>query len=67
MFVCVCLGNFGVWGGMFSFFDCALIGLRKKEDPWNSITSGAITGGILSSRGGPKAAAFGFMSGKLEI
>lgn len=29
-------GNFGVWGGMFSTYDCAIKGLRKKEDPWNA-------------------------------
>lgn len=29
-------GNFGVWGGMFSTFDCAIKGLRKKEDPYNA-------------------------------
>jgi import inner membrane translocase subunit TIM17 len=45
-------GNFAVWGGMFSTFDCALIQIRKKEDPWNAIMSGALTGGFLSARGG---------------
>lgn len=45
-------GNFAVWGGMFSTFDCILIQARNKEDPWNSIASGAITGGILAARGG---------------
>lgn len=29
-------GNFGVWGGLFSTFDCAVKGYRKKEDPWNA-------------------------------
>jgi import inner membrane translocase subunit TIM17 len=29
-------GNFGVWGGLFSTFDCAMKGMRKKEDPWNA-------------------------------
>lgn len=29
-------GNFGVWGGLFSTFDCAVKGLRKKEDPYNA-------------------------------
>lgn len=29
-------GNFGVWGGLFSTFDCAVKGFRKKEDPWNA-------------------------------
>lgn len=29
-------GNFGVWGGLFSMFDCAVKGVRKKEDPYNA-------------------------------
>ena len=29
--------------------------IRKKEDPWNSITSGAVTGAILSVRNGAPA------------
>ncbi|XP_001640158.3 mitochondrial import inner membrane translocase subunit Tim17-B [Nematostella vectensis] len=49
-------GNFAVWGGLFSTFDCCLMGLRGKEDPWNSIGSGAITGAVLAARGGPSAA-----------
>lgn len=43
-------GNFAVWGGLFSTIDCGLVAIRKKEDPWNSITSGALTGGILAIR-----------------
>ncbi|OZJ06953.1 Mitochondrial import inner membrane translocase subunit tim17, partial [Bifiguratus adelaidae] len=49
-------GNFAVWGGLFSTFDCTLKGLRQKEDPWNAILSGAATGGVLAARGGVKAA-----------
>lgn len=49
-------GNFGVWGGMFSTFDCAVKGIRKKEDPYNSIIAGFFTGGALAIRGGAKAA-----------
>ncbi|KAJ8046826.1 Mitochondrial import inner membrane translocase subunit Tim17-B [Holothuria leucospilota] len=45
-------GNFAVWGGLFSTFDCALVHIRKKEDPWNSITSGAMTGAVLAARNG---------------
>ncbi|CAB3379413.1 Hypothetical predicted protein [Cloeon dipterum] len=45
-------GNFAVWGGMFSTIDCTLVQIRKKEDPWNSIISGAATGGILAARNG---------------
>ncbi|GAB6029894.1 Mitochondrial import inner membrane translocase subunit Tim17-B [Chamberlinius hualienensis] len=48
-------GNFAVWGGLFSTIDCTLVHLRKKEDPWNSITSGALTGAILAARSGPGA------------
>jgi len=39
-----------VWGGLFSTVDCTLVYLRQKEDPWNSIASGALTGGLLSIR-----------------
>ena len=52
----VTAGNFGVWGGMFSTFDCAVKGIRKKEDPYNSIIAGFFTGGCLAIRGGMKAA-----------
>lgn len=30
--------------------DCSMVRMRGKEDPWNSITSGALTGAILASR-----------------
>ena len=33
-------GNFGVWGGLFSTFDCAVKGVRKKEDPYNASMHG---------------------------
>lgn len=49
-------GNFGVWGGLFSTFDCAVKGIRKKEDPYNAIIAGFFTGGSLAVRGGVKAA-----------
>jgi len=48
-------GNFAIWGGCFSSLDCTLIYIRKKEDPWNSIMSGAATGAILSVRNGAMA------------
>lgn len=34
-------GNFGVWGGLFSTFDCAVKGIRKKEDPYNASKLGS--------------------------
>uniref|UniRef100_A0A8C6MPY8 Mitochondrial import inner membrane translocase subunit Tim17-B n=1 Tax=Mus spicilegus TaxID=10103 RepID=A0A8C6MPY8_MUSSI len=43
-------GSFAVWGGLFSTIDCGLVRLRGKEDPWNSITSGALTGAVLAAR-----------------
>ncbi|OLL21648.1 Mitochondrial import inner membrane translocase subunit tim17 [Neolecta irregularis DAH-3] len=51
-------GNFGVWGGLFSTFDCAVKGIRKKEDPWNvcAIIAGFFTGGSLAIRGGMRSA-----------
>jgi len=44
-------GNFGVWGGMFSTFDCLVQGWRRKDDAWNAIISGFMTGGCLAARG----------------
>ncbi|XP_036160363.1 mitochondrial import inner membrane translocase subunit Tim17-B isoform X2 [Myotis myotis] len=48
-------GSFAVWGGLFSTIDCGLVRVRGKEDPWNSITSGALTGAVLAARSGPLA------------
>jgi mitochondrial import inner membrane translocase subunit TIM17 len=47
-------GQFAIWGGLFACCDCTLTAIRQKEDPWNSIASGAITGGILAARAGPR-------------
>ena len=49
-------GSFAVWGGLFSTFDCSLVYLRHKEDPWNSIAAGFLTGGFLQLRAGPRSA-----------
>eukprot|EP00587_Corethron_hystrix_P009722 CAMPEP_0113296938 /NCGR_PEP_ID=MMETSP0010_2-20120614/13_1 /TAXON_ID=216773 ORGANISM="Corethron hystrix, Strain 308" /NCGR_SAMPLE_ID=MMETSP0010_2 /ASSEMBLY_ACC=CAM_ASM_000155 /LENGTH=219 /DNA_ID=CAMNT_0000149753 /DNA_START=242 /DNA_END=898 /DNA_ORIENTATION=- /assembly_acc=CAM_ASM_000155 len=49
-------GAFAVWGGLFACCDCTITAIRQKEDPWNSICSGAVTGGILAARAGPRAA-----------
>lgn len=49
-------GNFAVWGGTFSTFDCTFQAIRKKEDHWNAIFSGFATGGVLALRGGIKHA-----------
>lgn len=39
-------GNFGIWGGMFSTFDCAIKGIRQKEDAFNAIASGFLASRI---------------------
>lgn len=50
-------GNFAVWGGMFASYDCLLMHVREKEDPWNAICSGAFTGATLAARAGVRTAA----------
>lgn len=49
-------GNFGLWGGLFSSFDCLFISYRQKDDPLNAIMAGAVTGGLLAIRGGTSVA-----------
>ena len=49
-------GNFGLWGGIFSSCDCLLISYRQKDDPYNAIMAGFITGGVLAIRGGASVA-----------
>jgi len=51
----VLAGNFGVWGGLFSVFDCSLAYVRRREDAWNAIAAGGLTGGVLAARAGPGA------------
>ncbi len=51
LYMYVHAGQFAVWGLLFSTFDCSLAAIRRKEDPWNAIGSGAITGGLLAIRG----------------
>jgi hypothetical protein len=43
-----------VWGTVFSCCDCTMAYARKKEDPWNAISAGFLTGGILAARAGFK-------------
>lgn len=50
-------GSFAVWGATFSSVDCAMVHYRQREDSWNSIVSGAATGGILAARNGVRAMA----------
>jgi mitochondrial import inner membrane translocase subunit TIM17 len=56
-------GKFAVWGGLFACCDCSLTAILQKEDPWNFIISGAVTGGVLVARAGPKQMASAAMVG----
>eukprot|EP01041_Mallomonas_annulata_P009736 gene9736-20249_t len=60
-------GSFAVWGTFFSIFDCSLASIRKREDPWNAILSGAATGGILALRAGLKSAGKSAVVGGLVL
>ena len=44
------IGSFAMWGGVFSSMDCLMIYYRQKDDPWNAVASGFITGGVLAIR-----------------
>ncbi|EPT26032.1 mitochondrial inner membrane translocase subunit TIM17, putative [Toxoplasma gondii ME49] len=65
--------SFAVWGGLYATFDCSLIYLRGgKEDSWNPVLSGALTGGVLSMRSGwrscmKNAAIGGVLLGIIEV
>ena len=43
-------GQFAAWCLCFSSFECSLVSLRQKEDPWNSIMSGAGAGAVMAAR-----------------
>jgi import inner membrane translocase subunit TIM17 len=58
-------GSFAVWGGVYSACDCALVYVRKKEDPWNPIIAGAAASGILSLRQGFRAVVRSSMHGAI--
>lgn len=38
-----------MWGDMFSTISCGLVLLWGKEDPWSSITLGALTRAVLAA------------------
>lgn len=51
--------NFGMIGAAYAGTECCIEGLRARDDVWNSVAAGAVTGGILAIRGGPQAVALG--------
>lgn len=60
-------GNFALWGATFSCVDCSMTYIRQREDTWNSIASGAATGGILAARNGIKAMGNGALVGGMVL
>jgi import inner membrane translocase subunit TIM22 len=51
--------NFGMIGAIFTASECTIEGLRAKNDLWNGVAGGCITGGALAMKAGPQAAAIG--------
>lgn len=51
--------NFGLIGAVFSGTECAIEGLRAKNDLMNGVAAGCITGGALAMKAGPQATAVG--------
>ncbi|KPI35388.1 Mitochondrial import inner membrane translocase subunit tim22 [Cyphellophora attinorum] len=51
--------NFMILGAAFSGTECAIEGLRAKNDMTNGILAGCVVGGGLAYKAGPQAAALG--------
>lgn len=51
--------NFAKVGALFSGTECAIEGLRAKNDLYNGVAGGCLTGGILARNAGPQAVAVG--------
>lgn len=45
------LGSFAMWGGVYTSMDCLMIYYRGKDDPFNAVIAGFVTGGVLAIRG----------------
>ena len=43
-------GQFAAWCLCYASFECSLSAIRKKEDHWNSIASGAGAGVVMAAR-----------------
>lgn len=51
--------NFGTIGAIFSGTECCIEGFRAKNDLWNGVAAGCLTGGALAKSAGPQAVAVG--------
>ncbi len=45
-------GSFGMWACVFSISCCIMVRIRQREDPFNSVIAGFMTGFVLAIRGG---------------
>merc|ERR1711974_389703 len=59
--------SFAAWGLVYSSCECTMMHFRQREDPWNSITSGAVTGAVLAVRQGTGAMAVSAVFGGLIL
>ncbi|KAK9940860.1 hypothetical protein M0R45_017500 [Rubus argutus] len=50
---------FAVMGLVFSAAECVVEKARAKHDTTNTVVAGCVTGGVMSAKGGPKAACVG--------
>ncbi|KAI5799241.1 Tim17/Tim22/Tim23/Pmp24 family-domain-containing protein [Peziza echinospora] len=51
--------NFALVGSMFAGTECCIEAYRAKNDMYNGVSAGCLTGGILAHKAGPQAAAVG--------
>jgi mitochondrial import inner membrane translocase subunit TIM22 len=51
--------NFGKIGAIYSGTECAIEGLRAKNDMYNAVGAGCLTGAGLAYQAGPQAMAVG--------
>ena len=51
--------NFAIVGSIFAGTECCIESYRAKNDLWNGVSAGCLTGGVLAAGAGPKAAAVG--------
>ena len=61
------VGNFAIWGLLYSACDCTFSAIRRKEDVWNSIIAGGLSAGVLAMRGGVKVFARNFVQGAVLL
>lgn len=54
--------TFALLGGMITLLECPMEKYRGRHDMKNAVVAGALTGGVIAARAGPKAMVFGAIS-----